>query len=271
MLCKVMRVSTSSYYASINRLPSKRQLENSRLKNDIVLIHKNSRNTYGKRRVQAQLCSTGKNHGLPRISKLMKEAGLQAKATKKYKVTTMSKHNLVVYSNKLNRNFSPEKPNTHYVADITYIRTLSGWLYLAVVIDLFSRKVVGWSMANDMRAELVCKALKMAKKNCINFAGGMHHSDRGSQYCSDIFQNLLKEYGMVPSMSRKGNCWDNAPMESFFHSLKVEYIGDIIFKNHEEARQVIFEYIEIFYNKQRLHSFLGYTSPQEFENMALAA
>lgn len=266
-----MKVSKSAYYASLNRLPSKRRHKDDELKVDIQLIHKQSRNTYGKRRLQAELRSNGQFHGLPRIARLMKESGIKAKAAKKHKVTTDSKHNLVVYTNELKRHFSPEKPRTHFVSDITYIRTLTGWLYLAVTLDLFSRKVVGWSMANHMRAELVCNALLMAKAKSPDMAGCIHHSDRGVQYCSDAFQTLLKSNGVIPSMSRKGNCWDNAVAESFFHSLKTECIENKIYANQEEAKHEIFDYIEVFYNKRRRHSFLGYTSPLEFEKMSLAA
>lgn len=271
MLCKVMQVSPSAYYASLSQQLSKRQEGDARLRDDIAAIHKRSRKTYGKRRIQAKLRSQGKHHGLARIARLMADANLKAKATKKYKVTTLSEHDLVVYENVLNRDFNPEKPNTYFTSDITYIRTLSGWLFLAVIIDLFSRKVVGWAMNNHMRTELISNALLMAKQQGAILQGGIHHSDRGSQYCSDDFQALLKANEMTPSMSRRGNCWDNAPTESFFHSLKVESIEDRVFLNHEEAKREIFDYIEVFYNRERIHSSLGYTSPQEFENMALAA
>lgn len=266
-----MQVSTSAYYASLGQHLSKRHENDVRLKENVMAIHESSRKVYGKRRIQAKLRSQGKYHGLARIARLMADANLKAKATKKYKVTTLSKHDLVVYENVLNREFNPKKPNTCFSSDITYIRTLSGWLFLAVVIDLFSRKVVGWAMENHMRTELISNALLMAKKQGATLHGSIHHSDRGSQYCSDDFQALLKAHGMAPSMSRRGNCWDNAPTESFFHSLKVESIENKVFSNHEEAKREIFDYIEVFYNRERIHSSLGYTSPQEFENMALAA
>jgi len=200
-----MKVSASAYYAYLKHAPSKRECEDEELKANIIQFHQCSRKTYGKRRIQEDLRAEGKRHGLKRIAKLMKEAGLKAKATKKYKVTTISDHDLVKYENKLNRNFSPEKPGTHFTSDITYIRTLSGWLFLAVVIDLYSRKVVGWAMDNHMRAELVCNALLMAKTNGSDLNGAIHHSDRGVQYCSEAFQALFAKHNMTPSMSRKGN------------------------------------------------------------------
>jgi len=252
-LCRVMQVSTSTYYNFLASSMPMRYYENNKLRTSIEIIHRRSRNTYGKRRVQAELRSEGKRHGLIRISRLMKESGLKAKAAKKYKATINSCHDLITYENKLDRKFSPTKPSTHFTSDITYIRTLNGWLFLAVVIDLYSRKVVGWSMANHMRAELVCNALQMAKIKGVKLSGSLHHSDRGVQYCSNAFQSLLSKNNMTPSMSRKGNCWDNAPTESFFHSLKVESVENKIYKNHEEAKQENFDYIEVFYNIQRLH------------------
>lgn len=265
LLCKVMEVSKSSYYASQCHSESPRAHENKKLSSQIVDIHRASRQTYGKRRIQKELHANGQFHGLARISTLMKKKGIVAKATKKFKITTDSSHSAPVYKNLINQHFYANQPATQLVADITYIPTHSGFLYLAVVIDIYSRKVIGWSMATHMKASLVCNALKMAKLKRGNLQGCIHHSDQGCQYASDEFQMLLKKYGMICSMSRKGNCWDNSVAESFFHSLKVECLDDLRFNSHEEAKLTVFDYIEVFYNQTRRHSYLGYLSPNEFE------
>lgn len=267
LLCKVMQVSTSSYYDYQKRCPNLREKEDETLSAQIIDIHRASRQAYGKRRIQVALRSQGQNHSLSRIARLMNESDIQAKATKKFKVTTDSNHRYDLHENLLDRKFDVGQPNTHFVADITYIYTKVGFLYLAVVLDLFSRKVVGWSMANHLKAELVCEALRMAKSNRGNLKDCVHHSDRGVQYAALPFQYLLNKYGMICSMSRKGNCWDNSVCESFFHSLKVECLDDMSFDSHEEAKLAVFDYIEVFYNKRRMHSYLGYTSPAEFEKM----
>lgn len=225
---------------------------------------------YGGRRIkwllaQDQLCVSRR-----RIGRLMKEQGLICKARRRYKVTTDSKHNLPIAPNLLNRQFTPAKPNCNYAGDITYIPTQEGWLYLAVVIDLFSRRVVGWSMADSMRAELVNDALLMALWQRKPPRGLIWHSDRGSQYASDSHRLLLKEYGIIQSMSRKGNCWDNAVSESFFHTLKIELIHGSVFKTRQEAKQIIFEYIAVFYNRMRIHSANDYLSPAEYERQRKA-
>ncbi len=199
----------------------------------------------------------------------MNLAGVAAKQKKKFKVATDSKHNLPVAPNLLDRQFKVKEPDQFYVSDITYIWTQEGWLYLAVVIDLFSRQVVGWSMSSRMKTDLVINALTMARWRRHPGAGVFFHSDRGSQYCSKKFQKELKMYGMISSMSRKGNCWDNAIAESFFGSLKTERIFFVNYKTRENARRDIVDYIEMFYNSQRRHSYLGYISPKEFEKQQL--
>lgn len=261
----------SSYYDYRNKGPSAKEVEDRSLSRKIIEIHKDSRQAYGKRRVQKVLQNQGLNHSLARISRLMRENGLRAKATKKFKSTTNSNHQFKLHDNILDRQFNVARANTHFVSDITYVYTKVGFLYLAVILDLYSRKVVGWAMASHLRADLVCDALRMAKANRGDLNDCIHHSDQGVQYASLPFQYLLKQYGMTCSMSRKGNCWDNSVCESFFHSLKVECLDDLRFENHDEAKQAIFDYIEVFYNRKRLHSFLGYTSPEEFETIRIAA
>lgn len=199
----------------------------------------------------------------------MKMAGVAAKQKKKFKATTDSKHNLPVAPNLLNRQFEVEKPDKVYVSDITYIWTNDGWLYLAVVLDLFSRQVVGWSLSNRMTKKLIMDALRIAIWRRRPAPGLTFHSDRGSQYCSNDFQKMLKAHGMLSSMSRKGNCWDNAVAESFFGSLKTERVFFSSYKTREEARRDIVDYIEMFYNSNRRHSYLGYVSPKEFEKLWL--
>lgn len=195
----------------------------------------------------------------------MKLAGVKAKQKKRFKATTDSKHNLPVAPNLLDRNFEVSEPDCVYCADITYVWTAEGWLYLAIVLDLFSRQVVGWSMSNRIKKKLVIDALRMAIWRRSPEAGLVFHSDRGSQYCSNDFQQMLKNNAMVSSMSRKGNCWDNSVAESFFGKLKTERVFDSTYSTREEARRDIVDYIEMFYNSKRRHSYLGYLSPKEFE------
>jgi putative transposase len=200
------------------------------------------------------------------MQRLRRQKNLRSKVKRKFKSTTDSKHNLPVAENLLDRDFSPKSANKAWAQDITYIRTAEGWLYLAVVIDLYSRKVVGWKMDDNMRKELVIGALEMAVKSRKPGPELIAHSDRGSQYCSGLFQAKLKSHGMICSMSGKGDCWDNAVAESFFHTIKTELVYLEKYKTREEASQSIFEYIEVFYNRQRLHSTLGFSSPVEYED-----
>jgi transposase InsO family protein len=201
----------------------------------------------------------------------MRQLGIKAKTKRRFKATTDSKHNLPVAPNLLDRNFEAAGPNKIWAADITYIPTREGWLYLAVCIDLYSRMVVGWSMDSRITKQLVVDAFNMAARNRPGARGLVHHSDRGSQYASQEFQNILQSYNMLCSMSRKGNCYDNAVVESFFHSLKTEWVHHYRYKTRQEAKASIFEYVEIFYNRQRRHSHLNYLSPADYEHWALAA
>jgi len=234
-------------------------------------IFKEGREAYGQKRIKEALQS---KHGLVvskrRIGKIMKSLNLIPKMRKKFKLnTTDSNHNLPIAPNILDRNFNSNLTDTKYVGDITYIHTAEGWLYLATVIDLFSRKVVGWSMDDNMRVSLVNDALEMAIKRRKPKDGLIWHTDRGSQYASHAHRNLLKENGIVQSMSRKGNCWDNAVAESFFHSLKTEFTNHEMFETRAKANEMIFEYIEVFYNRERMHSSNNYLSPVEYEEKML--
>jgi len=265
-MCQVLNVSRSGYYSWLNRTPSKRKLENEELKIKIAEIYWQSRGTYGSPRIHEKLKKEGYHYNIKRIARLMKELGLKAIQKRKFKVTTDSNHNYPVKENLLKREFDVDTPNKAWVSDITYISTQEGWLYLTVIIDLYSRKVVGWSMNKRMTKQLVIDALIMAVKKRKPSKGLIFHSDRGSQYASHDFQNSLLRYGMKSSMSRKGDCWDNAVAESFFSSLKIELIYHNRYQYRSQARQDIFEYIEVFYNKDRLHSYLDYKSPEEYEN-----
>lgn len=228
-------------------------------------IHKSSRGTYGSPRVLAELKGLGFKCSKQRVERLMKKNGIRAKTRRKFRVTTDSKHKFPVAPNILDRNFTPEASNAVWGGDITYVWTKEGWLFLAVIIDLFSRQVVGWSMDAKMTRELTLNALRMAINRRNPGAGLLHHTDRGSQYASTDYQQMLKAHKMICSMSRKGNCWDNACIESFFHSLKTEMIYWEEFETREEACRKIFEWIEVFYNRKRRHSTLGYLSPVNFE------
>lgn len=228
-----------------------------------------SQNTYGSRRMRKALNVLGYPVGRYKARKLMKEAQVQVRHRKKYKATTNSNHRQPVYDNLLERQFDVKQPNEVYVSDITYVWTQEGWLYLAVVIDLYSRKVVGWSMSSRMKAKLVCDALRMAIWQRHPKAGLIHHSDRGSQYASQAFRRLLKAHELKGSMSRKGDCWDNAVVESFFGSLKQERVQWRNYQSRYEAQQDVLDYISMFYNSYRLHSYLGYKSPNQFENETL--
>jgi len=260
-----MQVSRSGYYSWQNRGESKRQKENEKLIPLVLEAHRYSKGTYGTRRISGEIKDHGSHCGRYRARTLMNLAGVMARQKRKFKMTTDSKHNLPVAPNLLNRQFAVKEPDNVYVSDITYIWTHEGWLYLAVVIDLFSRQVVGWSLSSNISRKLIINALHMAIWRRRPFAGLIFHSDRGSQYCSNDFQQMLKIHGMISSMSRKGNCWDNSVAESFFGSLKTERVFYSNYKKREEARRDIVDYIEMFYNSNRRHSYLGYFSPKEFE------
>jgi len=265
----VLCVSRSGFYSWKNREKSQRHRERERLILKVREIHRQSRASYGARRISVELEAQKESCGRTKAATLMKLAGVEAKQRRKFKATTNSKHNLPVAPNLLARNFFSSEPDRVYCSDITYVWTNEGWLYLAVVLDLYSRRVVGWSMSERITRNLVIDALRMAIWRRCPGPGLIFHSDRGSQYCSKDFQKMLKKNEMISSMSRKGNCWDNSVAESFFGSLKTERVFDSRYLNREEASRDIVDYIEMFYNSRRRHSYLGYVSPREFEKMTV--
>ena len=263
-MCAVLAVSVSGYRAWKRGGRVVKRLTDTQLLTLIRAIHRESKGRYGWPRVREELRDRGIPAGKERVRKLMKANGIRARHKRKYKATTDSKHDFPIAPNLLNRNFETERPDQVWTADITFIPTNEGWLYLAAVLDLHTRMIVGWAMSATMTRQLVIDALRMAWFRRKPRPGLIHHSDRGSQYCSHDYQQLLKDYGMQTSMSRKGNCWDNAPMESFFNSLKNECTHPARYTTREEAKQETFEYIEAFYNWRRRHSALGYQSPATF-------
>jgi len=274
LLCKVFKVSRSGYYNWQKHSPKRHLTDNEKLIPLVRKIHHDSKRTYGTRRMADAL----KKHDIPcgryRAGTLMKLANVSVRRRKKFRVTTDSKHNLPVAPNLLNRNFNVKSPNKAWASDITYIWTTEGWLYLSVILDLYSRRVVGWALNNRINKQLVEDALRMAIWHRRPKPGTIFHSDRGSQYCSLDFQKLLKGQKLISSMSRKGDCWDNAVVESFFGTLKTEQVVFTKYRTRAEAKQDIIDYIEMFYNSKRSHSYLGYVSPLEFEqerNYQLAA
>jgi transposase InsO family protein len=270
VLCQAMGVTRGGYWSWAQRRPGPRQEADVALLADIRRIHKAKRRVYGSPRVHEQLQRDGIRCGRKRVERLMRENDIRAKQGKKFKATTTdSKHSLPVAQNILNRQFQREGPNEAWVADITYIRTEEGWLYLAAIMDLFSRRIVGWAMGDWISRRLPLRALHMAVQRRRPERGLIHHSDRGSQYASGDYQKELKKHGIVCSMSRKGDCWDNAPMESWFHTLKVELVHDANFRTRREAIAAIFEYMEVFYDRQRIHSALGGLTPSEIEEVVL--
>ncbi len=269
-MCQLLSVSRGGYYTWLKRPTSLRSRENDKLKAKLDIFH-GSHRAYGAPRIHAELRSQGFCCSRNRVARLMRQLGIKAKAKRKFKATTDSKHNLPVASNVLDQNFDVAGPNKVWAADITYIPTQEEWLYLAVCIDLYSRMVVEWSMDSRITKQLVVDAFNMASRNRPGAQGLIHHSDRGSQYASQEFQNILQSYNMTCSMSRKGNCYDNAIVESFFNSLKTEWVHHHRYKTRHEAKTSIFEYIEIFYNRQRRHSQLNYLSPVDYEHWVLAA
>jgi putative transposase len=266
-MCGFFKVSKSGYYDWRNRDNSDKEAEELKLLRAIEDVHHSSRKNYGSPRIYRQLKGLGHTVGKTKVERTMKKHGIRAKTKRKFRVTTDSNHNLPVAPNLLERNFSPEKPNQTWASDITYVWTKQSWMFLAVIVDLFSRQVVGWSLDKTMTKELVCSALRQAYFRRKPGTGLIFHSDRGSQYCSKEFRKLLKQYRMIQSQSRKANCWDNACVESFFHTLKTEMIYHENFETHDQAHRVIFEWVEVFYNRHRLHSTLGYKSPVDFERM----
>lgn len=267
-MCEVLRVSRSGYYLWLDRPESERSKLNRALLSEIRMVYQRSRQTYGSPRVTAELQARGIGCGENRVARLMAENGIRVKTKRKYRATTDSKHNLPVAPNLLAREFTVDRPNAVWVSDITYIWTSEGWLYLAGVVDLHSRTVVGWSMSHRITKQLTLDAMQKAIGRRRPQPGLLHHSDRGSQYAAGDYQDLLRDHQMICSMSRKGDPWDNAPMESFFGTLKTELIHRHKFATRRDAKRTVFEYIEMFYNRERRHSSLGFRSPVDFERTA---
>lgn len=264
-MCEILGVSVSGYRSwKRGGTPDRKRLTDSQMVALVRAIHAEHKAAYGSPRMLRELRARGFSASKERVERLMRENDIRARHKRRYKVTTDSRHGLPVAPNLLDRNFTPAAPNRVWTSDITYLWTDEGWLYLAIVLDLFNREVVGWSLKPRMTTDLVTDALTMAWFRKRPAAGLLHHSDRGSQYASDAFQKKLKDYGMTCSMSRKGNCWDNAPTESWFNSFKNERVHGIRYATHADMKAASFEYIEVFYNRKRLHSTLGYRSPSQF-------
>ena len=271
--CAIMGVSRSGFYDWRNREVSVREVSNIQLDEHIMRIYREHEGRYGYRRVCDELRDLGVSASLERVRRRMKRIGLRGIQSIKFKYTTNSRHNLPIAPNLLEQNFKVTAPNTAWVGDITYIRVKQQWLYLAVILDLYSRKVIGWAFGVRINAKLVCDALKSALRSRDYPTDVIMHTDRGSQYCSHAYQKLIKAYQLKCSMSGTGNCYDNAACESFFHTLKVEYVYQYSFGSIEHAQSMIFWFIEVYYNRKRKHSTIGYQSPVNFElaNMKLAA
>ena len=270
VLCRSLEVSRSGYYAWVVRPESQRTRSDRALSVEVAAVHHESKRRYGSPRVHRELQSKGHRVGEKRVARLLRQQGLAARRRKRFVRTTDSKHAHPVAENILARDFLPAAPNATWAGDSTYIWTAEGWLYLAVVLDLFSRRVVGWAVSERIDATLALDALAAALHG--RPAPGLHHSDRGSQYASGDYRRLLKERGITCSMSRKGDCWDNACVESFFSTLKQELVYErSVFVTRAEAKRALFDYIEVFYNQRRRHSALGYVSPAAYERAAEAA
>jgi putative transposase len=266
VMCDALSVSPSGFYAWRSRPESLRRIANRELLVDIRRVHAQHRERYGAPRIHAELRAEGQTVSRKRVARLMRRHGIRARALRRYRVcTTDSKHALPVAENLLDQNFVTDRPDQVWLADITYIPTGEGWLYLAVILDLFTRKVVGWAMRDHMRAELTIAALIMAIQRRRPTAGLIHHSDRGSQYAAGDYRDVLQAAVITQSMSRKGNCWDNAPMESFFGTLKTELVHHGEYPDRDAARRDLFAYIEGYYNRQRRHSAIGYKTPEQAE------
>ena len=268
VLCEHLEVSPSGYYDWRNRrtAPGPRALANQTLAQQIKVIHAQSRQTYGSPRIVNELHKQGRHHGRNRVARLMQAAGLCGRQRRRYRVqTTDSNHDQPIAPNRLAQVAKAIAPNQLWAADITYVETREGWLYLAGILDLYSRKIVGWAMCDHLRTDLPLAALRMAISAQRPGAGLIHHSDRGVQYASEDYRTVIRSAGFQASMSRKGNCYDNAPMESFFHTLKTERVHHRVYATRDEARRDLFGYIEGFYNRIRRHSAIGYISPIEME------
>ncbi len=270
-MCQVFTVSRSGYYAWLNRTPSRRKKQDGKLQELILKIYLQGRGVYGSPRIHQQLLKEGILCSKKRVERLMQKMQLQARQKRKFKVTTDANHNLPLAEDHVRRDFSASGPNRLWVTDITYIYTREGWLYLAAIMDVYSRKIVGWSMKDRLGQELVLEALDMAVKQRGNPSSLIIHSDRGSQYAGYKYQFQLRKHGFTCSMSRKGDCYDNAAIESFFHTLKTELVFFCRYETRAQAKRDVFEYIEVFYNRIRLHSSIGYHSPEEYEKQSKAA
>jgi len=270
LMCRVLRVTASGFYAWRTRPESKRAIRDRQLTVKVRAFHAASRGTYGSPRILEDLQEDGEKVSRKRVARLMRENELTGQMPRRFRRTTDSKHDLPVAENVLQRDFNPEAPNRVWAADISYVRTWEGWLYLAVVLDLFSRRVVGWAVADHMRTELVRDALTMAINHRRPEGGVIHHSDRGSQYASHEYQALLTQEGMICSMSRKGDCWDNSVAESFFGTIKEDLIHRHPWPTKRKAIEAINEYIACFYNSQRRHKYLDNISPVEYERRTAA-
>jgi len=265
LMCRILAVSRAGFYAWRRRPAARRTRQDGTLAVAVAAIYAEHHGRYGTPRVRMELRDRGQRTGRKRIARLMRAQGLRARPKRRYRTTTDSRHGLPVCPNLLARRFAVAKPNTAWVTDMTYLWTAQGWLYLAVIIDLFLRRVVGWSMSERIDRKLALDALRMALAQRRPQPGLIHHSDRGSQYASADYQRLLAQHGLRGSMSRRGDCWDNAVAESFFASLKLELVYQVQWRTRAEVRTAIFEYLELFYNRRRRHSSLGYLSPVEFE------
>ena len=265
VLCRTLRVSTSGFYAWCRRGLSLRAKKDVALKVEIRAAHAASLKTYGSPRIHEDLKTNGQNVGRKRVARLMQEEGIEGQRKRRFRTTTDSRHSHALAANQLNRNFTASAPNKVWVTDITYIWTREGWMYLAAILDLFSRRVVGWSMDSRIDQTLALDALGMALRTRRPEPGLLHHSDRGVQYAAGDYQTQLRENGIVCSMSRKGDCWDNAVAESFFSTLKAELVQRTDYVTRSQAKASVFEYIEAFYNTRRRHSALGYVSPVQHE------
>ena len=265
VMCSTLGVSPAGFYAWLRRPRSEQQQRRDALLVEIRAVHAEVKKRYGSPRIYKELQARGVDCCVNTVAKLMHDNDIRSKTARKFRNTTDSNHSLPVADNLLDRQFDPAGPNEKWVGDITYILTREGWLYLAVIEDLYSRRIVGWAMADHMESRLVVDAMEMAVARRLPGEGLLAHTDRGSQYASDHYQRLLRKHGIECSMSRVAQCWDNAPMESFFASLKKELVHDEDYQTRAEARTSIVEYIEVFYNAKRRHSSLGYVSPTEFE------
>jgi len=264
-MCRVLEVSKSGYYDWLDRPESRRARRHRYLLTKIRQAHIESREIYGAPRIHAELVGRGERVGKNTVARLMRRERIQSKVHKRFVVTTASNHTRKAAANVLSGDFRAARANKKWVSDVTFIATRRGWLYLAAIMDLYSRMIVGWSMGERNSTELIENALRMAAAHRTDIKGVLLHSDQSMQYASGAYQRILNDLGILCSMSRKGNCWDNAPMESFFHSLKTEWVGFEDYKTRSEARASIFSYIELFYNRKRRHSAIGYQSPMAYE------